>query len=98
MAFKRKSKDKGKAASAPMPMYPNPPQFGPRSDMPSRPNGPGINPLTDRSWSTAPTEAEQRQEQQKARELKYPGHSEQESRDLYSKKNNKLSNSTLDKN
>jgi hypothetical protein len=93
MAFKKKSK--GKAATpAPMPMYPNPPQFGPRSDMPAAPNGPKYHPLTDKSWSTTPTEAEQRQEQQKARELKYPGKSEQETKDLYSKKNHKAVRNT----
>jgi hypothetical protein len=87
MGFRKKSKP---AEPAPMPMYPNPPQFGPRSDMPPA----RINPVSRERYTTAPTEAEQKQEQQKARELKYPGKSEQETRDLYSKKNHKMVRNT----
>jgi hypothetical protein len=63
MAFKKKSKDKGKAASTPTPMYPNPPQFGSRSDMPA------YKPMERRSGSNMPTDAEQREEF-KARKIK----------------------------
>jgi hypothetical protein len=73
MKFRKQSN-----VSAPsMPMYPNPPQFGSRSDMPA------YKPMERRSGSDMPTESEQRQEQQKARELKYPGTSEAYSKSLY---------------
>lgn len=76
MAFKRKSKDKGKAASAPMPMYPNPPTMGARSDMPS---------AIQRSpqFKTGLTDQEQRDEGKSRLKAQYPGTSESYGRSLY---------------